>query len=351
MNTFLKTLLCASVCSALLVGCGGDKSTNTSNGDSKTATTTQDAKPADTASEVKAENKTLAISAIVEHPALDAVRQGAIEYLATQGFKEGENLKVNFQSAQGNMATAGQIAKQFSADNPNVVLAIATPTAQAMVAASSEIPIVFAAVTEPVEAKLVPKLDGSGTNVTGVSDVLPYEPQVELIKEVIPNVKTVGFVYSPGEVNSVVALDKLKKALEPHGIKVLDAPAQKTTDIALAAQSLQGKVDVIYTSTDNNVVSAYEALYQVAKEAKIPLIASNPESVDKGAAAALGVNYKDLGVEAGKMIARIYKGEKAGDIPVYSATALDLVVSPKHAQEQGFTLPESVVKRASKVVE
>lgn len=298
-----------------------------------------------------APQKTLAISAIVEHPALDAVRQGALEELAAQGFKEGENLSVDFQSAQGNMATAGQIAKQFAADNPDAILAIATPTAQAIAAATSDIPIVFAAVTEPVEAKLVPKLDGSGTNITGVSDVLPYEPQVALIKEIIPNVKNVGFVYSPAEVNSVVALKKLKEALAPMGVTVIDAPAQKSSDIALAAQSLQGKVDVIYTSTDNNVVNAYEALYQVAKEAKIPLISADPTSIERGAAVALGVNYKDLGHEAGKMIAKIYQGEKVGAMPVYAATTLDLAVSPKHAQEQGITLPQAVIERASKVIE
>lgn len=334
--TFLKKVLYAGICAATLTACGGDKPTSTAT----------DAAPAATA-----EAKTVAMTAIVEHPALDAVRAGAIEQLAAEGYKEGENLTVNFQSAQGNMATAGQIAKQFVSDNPDAVLAIATPSAQALVAATTDLPIVFSAVTDPIEAKLVPKLDGSGTNVTGASDALPYEPQIALIQELVPNVKNIGYVYNPGEVNSTVVLKVLKEKLAPLGINVVEAPAQKSSDITLAAQSLMGKVDVIYTSTDNTVINAYEALSQVAKTAKIPLIAAETSTVERGATAALGVNYHDLGKESGKIIARVLKGEKAGDIPVYTATSLDLHVSPKHAQEQGITLPQAVLDRAAKVVE
>mgnify|MGYP000523254192 CR=1 FL=1 len=330
INGFSK-LLGVTLLSAALFGCGNDD---------KAA-----------APDAKADAKTVAITAIVEHPALDAVRQGAIEELGAAGYKEGENLTINFQSAQGNMATAGQIAKQFVADNPDAIIAIATPSAQAVVSGTSDIPVIFSAVTEPVEAKLVPKLDGSGTNVTGASDVLPLEPQVDLIKELLPNVKNIGFVYSPGEVNSTVTLKNLKAITSAQGINIVEAPAQKSSDIAMAAQSLAGKVDVIYTSTDNNVINAYEALAQVAKEAKIPLVSSDPSVVERGAAVALGVNYLDLGRETGKITARILKGEKAGDIPVYAAQKLDLFVSKKYAAEQGITVPQSIIDRAQKVAE
>lgn len=260
---FPKLIGMSMLCS-LLFACGGDKPASQS--ETAQASTT-------------AENKSIAITAIVEHPALDAVRQGTLEALASEGFKEGENLTVNFQSAQGNPATAGQIAKQFVADNPDAIIAIATPSAQAVVNATTSIPVVFSAVTEPVEAKLVPKLDGSGTNVTGASDVLPLGPQIDLIKELIPSVKNIGFVYSPGEVNSTVTLRNLKAIAEPQGITIVEAPAQKSSDIAMSAQSLVGKVDVIYTSTDNNVINTYEALGKVAKEGKIPLVSSDPSVV------------------------------------------------------------------------
>lgn len=334
--TFAK-LAGISLLSAILFGCGNDKPTE------QTAQS-----PAPTAT---ADAKTVAITSIVEHPALDAVRKGAVEALAQEGYKEGENLTVNFQSAQGNVATAGQIAKQFVADNPDAIIAIATPSAQAVVSATNSVPVVFSAVTEPVEAKLVPKLDGSGTNVTGASDVLPLEPQVALIKELLPNVKNIGFVYSPGEVNSTVTLKNLKAIAEPQGLTVVEAPAQKSSDIAMAAQSLAGKVDVIYTSTDNNVVNAYEALAKVAKEGKIPLVSSDPSVIERGASVALGVNYHQLGIETGKITARVFKGEKAGDIPVYSAKELDLTVSKKNASEQGLTIPQSILDKAQKVVE
>lgn len=333
--TFAK-LIGVSLLSAVLFGCGGDKAPT----EQKTET------PAATA-----DAKTVAITAIVEHPSLDAVRKGAIEALAQEGYKEGQNLTVNFQSAQGNMGTAGQIAKQFAADNPDAIIAIATPSAQAVVSATTTVPVVFSAVTEPVEAKLVSKLDGSGTNVTGASDVLPLEPQVVLIKELLPNVKNIGFVYSPGEVNSTVTLKNLKAVAQAQGVTIVEAPAQKSSDIAMAAQSLVGKVDMIYTSTDNNVVNAYEALAKVAKEGKIPLVSSDPGVIERGASVVLGVNYHQLGVETGKITARIFKGEKAGDIPVYSASELDLFVNKKNASEQGLTVPQSILDKAQKVIE
>lgn len=337
MNQFLKTTLWASLTALALSACSGDNSSTTQNTNNTTS--------------VAAEAKTLAITAIVEHPALDAARLGALEQLAVEGYQQGENLTVNFQSAQGNMATAGQIAKQFASDNPDVIYAIATPSAQSVAAATASIPVVFSAVTDPVEARLVASLENTGSNVTGASDVLPYEPQIALIREIVPNVKNVGYVYNPGEVNSTIVLKALKEQLAPLGIAVVEAPAQKSSDITQATNSLAGKVDVIYTSTDNMVVNAYEAIYQVAKEAKIPLIASNTEAVERGAVAALGVNYTELGKEAGKIIARIFKGEQASDIPVYIPTNLNLVVSKKHAAEQGIVLPESAITRASKVLE
>ncbi len=339
-NRFAKALLWGGLCSVMIAGCSKPAENAAGNIDSSDAQTQSS----------NSATKTVAITAIVEHPALDDVRRGVIEELAEAGFKEGENLKVNFQSAQGNTATAGQIAKQFVADNPDVIVAIATPSAQSVAAATSSIPLVFSAVTDPVEAKLVPKLDGSGTNVTGASDALPYEPQIELMRQIIPNLKNVGYVYSPGEVNSTIILKNLKQKLTPLGINVHEAPAQRSNDIAMAARSLEGKVDMIYTSTDNNVVSAYESLFQIAKESKIPLVASDTSSVERGAVAALGVNYYDLGRETGKIVTKILNGEKAGAIPVYTPQKLDLYVSPKNAQAEGITLSQSIIDNAKEVV-
>ena len=298
-----------------------------------------------------ADVKKVAITAIVEHPALDNVRQGVLEELKAQGFEEGKNLQVDFQSAQGSTATAGQIAKKFAGDKPDVIVAIATPSAQSVVAATKSIPVVFAAVTDPVAAKLVSSWEASKTNVTGVSDELPLSPQIDLMKKIVPTLKSVGYVYSPGEVNSTVVLEQLKTELGKQGIEVAAAPAQRSADVPTAARSLKGKADLIYTSLDNNVVAAYESLYKVAVENKLPLVASDTDSVKRGAVAALGVNYHDMGKKTGEIVARILKGEAPGDIAPSRMDKLDLIVSKKNAAEEGVTLSEEVLKEAAEVQE
>lgn len=297
------------------------------------------------------DSKRVAITAIVEHPALDAVRQGVLEQLKAEGFEEGKNLTVDFQSAQGNTATAAQIAKKFAGDKPDVIIAIATPSAQAVVAATKDVPVVYSAVTDPIAAKLVPGWEASGSNVTGVSDLLPLAPQIDLMKKLVPNLKSVGYVYSPGEVNSTVVLEQLKTELGKNNISIVAVPAQRTTDVLPATRSLKGKTELIYTSLDNNVVAAYESMYKAANEIKIPLLAADTDSVGRGATAALGINYRDLGKETGKVAVRILRGEKAGAIPSQRVGTFELYISPKHAAEQGITLSEELKKQAAKVVE
>ena len=348
MAKFAQTFILSAIASVTLAACGGAETKP-----AEPAATSQPAASASGAAAPAADGtpKRVAITAIVEHPALDAVRKGVEEQLAADGYKVGTNLTIDFQSAQGNTATAGQIAKKFAGDKPDVIVAIATPSAQSVVAATREVPVVFAAVTDPVAAKLVTSWEPSGTNVTGVSDELPLEPQIDLMKKLVPNVKAVGYVYSPGEVNSTVILEKLKTQLKTQGIEVIGAPAQRTTDISTAANSLAGKVQMIYTTTDNNVVSGYESLYKVAAANKIPLLASDTDTVKRGASAALGVNYHDMGMQAGKIVTRILKGEKPGAIATQKMEKLDLFVNPKAAQSQGFTIPEELVKSAKEVIQ
>ena len=297
-----------------------------------------------------AEEKSVAVTAIVEHPALDAVRDGIQDALKEAGYESGKNLKWQYQSAQGNTGTAAQIARKFIGDKPDAIVAIATPSAQAAVAATKTVPVVFSAVTDPVVAKLVASWEPSKTNVTGVSDMLALEKQIALIKQVVPNAKRVGMVYNPGEANSVVVLKQLKELLPKMGMTVVEAAAPRSVDVGSAARSLVGKVDVIYTSTDNNVVSAYEALVKVGQEAKIPLVASDTDSVKRGAVAAYGINYRDLGEQTGRIVVRILKGEKAGDIKPELSTKMELFVNPGAAEKQGIKLSDALVKSAAQVV-
>ncbi|WP_392565989.1 ABC transporter substrate-binding protein [Utexia brackfieldae] len=294
--------------------------------------------------------KFVAITAIVEHPALDSVRQGVEDELKEQGYIQGKNLKLQFQSAQGSSANAAQIAKQFAAAKPDVIVAIATPSAQALAATSKSIPIVFTAVTDPVAARLVKSWQANGTNVTGVSDALSLDKQIDLMLKIKPDLKTVGSVYSPGEVNSTTILRELETALAAKGIRLISVPAQRTSDIPTAARSLKGKVDLIYTTTDNNVVSAYESLVKVANESKIPLVASNPDAVDRGAVAALGMSYYELGRQTGRMAIRILKGELPGNIGPEVGDITELVVNQVAADNQGVTLSQPLLQSAQKII-
>ena len=299
----------------------------------------------------QAQQKAVAVTAIVEHPALDAVRDGVQAALKSAGYESGKNLKWQYQSAQGNTGTAAQIARKFVGDNPDAIVAIATPSAQAVVASTKTVPVVFSAVTDPVAAKLVPSWEPSKTNVTGVSDLLALDKQIDLLKQVVPGAKRVGMVYNPGEANSVVVVKELQKLLPTLGMTLVEAAAPRSVDVSSAARSLVGKVDVIYTSTDNNVVSSYESLVKVGQDAKIPLIASDTDSVKRGAVAALGINYRDLGEQTGRMVARILKGEKPGDIAVESSDKLELYVNPSAAQKQGVKLSPALINSAAQVVQ
>jgi putative ABC transport system substrate-binding protein len=294
--------------------------------------------------------KTVEVTAIVEHAALDAVRDGVKDQLKADGFEEGKNLKFAYQSAQGNTGTAAQIAHKFVGDRPDVAVAIATPSAQALIAATRDIPIVFSAVTDPVAAKLVKSWEASGTNVTGVSDMSPLQAQIDLMLKVVPKAKRVGVIYNPGEANSVAIVTELKKLLSARGMTLVEAGAARSVDVSSAAQSLVGKADIIYAPTDNNVMSAFEGIVKVAEQTRLPIVAGDTSAVRRGAAAAIGLNYYDLGRQTGKIVVRILNGEAPGTIAVQTSTTFELFVNPEAARKQGLTLSADLIKSAKTVI-
>ncbi len=295
---------------------------------------------------------TVGVTSIVEHPALDAARDGIKETLEAAGYKDGENgFHFLFETAQGKPDIAAQIARKYVGDNVNVIVPISTPSAQGAVAATKDIPIVFTAVTDPVAAQIVPSLMHPGGNVTGISDMSPIADHIALIKEITPNAKKVGVIYNPGEANSVVLVERLKELAGPAGLEIVESPATKSAEVQQATLALVGKVDAIYIPTDNTVVSALEAAISVAQENKIPVYAGDTDSVPRGAIAAIGFNYHDVGVETGKIVVRVLKGEKPGDIDVSFATGTNLVVNKGAAAKYGVTIPNAVLQRASQVIE
>jgi putative ABC transport system substrate-binding protein len=298
-----------------------------------------------------AADKHVAITQIVEHPALDACRKGVKEELAEQGFIAGKNLKWSYESAQGAPATAAQIAKKFAGESPDVVVGIATPSAQALASSARNIQQVFSAVTDPVGAKLVKSMDkANGGNITGVSDLSPIDSHMALIKTIVPKAKKLGVIFNPGEANSVTLVELVKKYAPNHGMEVVEAGSPKSSDVLAAARSLVGKVDAIYIPTDNTVVSAFEAVIKVATEAKIAVISADTDSVKRGSIAAQGFNYYDLGRQTGKMVAEILKGKKAGDIQPQGVSKTELYVNPESAKLMGVTLSEELIKSAKEVV-
>lgn len=299
---------------------------------------------------VQAQDASVAVTAIVEHPALDAARDGVRDELEAAGFEEGKNLTFTYESAQGNPATAAQIARKLVGDKPDVIVPISTPSAQAVVAATKDIPVVFTAVTDPLGAKLVSDMKTPGGNVTGMTDLSPIGKHLDLIKEITPQAKTMGVPFNPGEANAVTLLRLIKEQAPARGLKVVEAPAPKSADVLAAAQSLVGKVDVIYVPTDNTIVTALEAVIKVGVDNKIPVYAGDTDSVPRGAIAALGFNYYDVGRQTGKMVLRVLKGEKPGDIAVQGVETTQLFVNPGMAEKMGVKIPAAVIDRAKTVV-
>jgi len=296
----------------------------------------------------------IGISTIATHPALDAARKGFIDEMAAQGFEDGKNVAYELTNAEGDMSLAASIAKKFVSQKKDMILAITTPISQACVAAAknTDIPIVFNSVTDPVAAGIVASWEKPGGLVTGASDWMDVEHQVRLMKEIYPSVKKVGVIFNAGEVNSQVQVGELKKAVAKLGIeKVVEANVATTADVLLTTKSLVGRVDAIWFPTDNVVVAALEAVVKVCEDNQIPLFGSDPNQVQRGVIACSGVSMYDVGRESGKMAARILNGEKPADIPVTKGVMSELAVNPSAARRMGVTIPETVMAKATEVVD
>jgi putative ABC transport system substrate-binding protein len=282
---------------------------------------------------------------IIDHPALNAVRDGLMDALKeVYGYIPGENIEYDVQSAQGDMATANTIAQKFVSEKVDLIVSIATPASQAAVNATKEIPVVFSAVTDPVSSGLVSSLENPGGNVTGVSDMVPVDKQMYLIKYLFPDTKKVGNLYNSGEVNSVVTNDMAKAACAELGMEILEATVATTADVSMAARSLVGKIDAIYVATDNTVISALDTVTKICADNKIPLFLADPTTVSQGALLALGFDYYLHGRQTADLVARILKGENPGEISVEFAKKLTLLFNPQTVKMLGLDKEEFAAK-------
>ncbi len=289
----------------------------------------------------------IGITQIVSHPSLDDAREGFKQALADAGLE----VEYDEQNAQSDQATASAIANKFAGTNLDLILAISTPVAQATTQVITDKPILFTAVTDPVAADLVASNEAPGGNVTGTTDMNPVADQIALVKQVKPDAKTVGIIYSSGEVNSEVQVKVAREAAAKEGLEVVEKTISTGAEVVQAAQALSG-VDAIYVPTDNNVVSGLDSVIQVAEEAKIPLIAGETVSVEKGALISVGLDYFTLGQQTGQMAVKILtQGADPATMPVEEQEKPRLVINMGAAKRMGIEIPQALLDKADKKVD
>ncbi|KAJ52369.1 putative ABC transport system substrate-binding protein [Clostridium tetanomorphum] len=280
----------------------------------------------------------IGITQIVEYVALDQNREGFIKALEENGYKDGENIKIDYQNAQGDIAVSQTIAKKFASENKDLIFAIGTPSAQGAYNATKKIPIMISSITDPVKAGLVKYLDESGTNVAGTSDYLPIEKQVDLIKKLVPKAKKIGVIYNTSEVNSEVQLNELKKVAKDY--EIIASGVTSTNEVNSAISSLVKKIDVLYVPTDQLVVSSMPIIAKHTLEAKVPVVAAEKGSVEAGALATVGINYYKLGYETGKMAVSVLKGEDISKMPVKISNETDVYINEDSLKALNIKKPD-----------
>jgi putative ABC transport system substrate-binding protein len=291
----------------------------------------------------------LGLTQFVEHPALDAIRQGIVDGLKASGFEEGKNVELDYQNAHGDMNNTVSIAQKFAGDGKDLVVAIATPSAQAAAKAIADKPVIFSSVTDPLSAQLVSSLEKPDKNVTGTSDKVSMEQQLELVKRFLPHLKKLGVIYTTSEVNSEVQVKELEEAAKKQGIEVVKAGISQLSEVQLAAQGLASKTEAMFIPIDNTVVSSFEAVLGAAEQHKVPVFASDTDTVKRGAVATYGIDYYQIGKQTGEMAARILKGQKVADTPVEVSKQTELYINETAAAKFGLAIPDELKQQAKEI--
>ena len=302
--------------------------------------------------------KRIGISQIVEHPALDAVRQSMLDSLKEEGFESGKNLNIFYENAQGNMVISTQIANKLLHADLDLVVGVSTPSIQTLFYEArklkKKIPLVFSAVSDPKAAKLDSDAEYP---ITGITDTANLEGLLELINIMMPKLKTLGLMYNPAEANSVSTIDRLKKLLKERHISFMEVTVNKTQDVAQATKSLIGLVDALYFPQDNTVVAAIPTVVKVATQTSpllpviLPIFTNDPILIKKGILAAVGYDYEDMGKETGRVVARILKGELPQKIAIHNPSELKAVINVSLANKLGLFIPKKLKHSKVQIVE
>ena len=281
----------------------------------------------------------IGISQFITHQSLDATREGFVDELAKQGYVEGKNIEIDLQNAQGEQRNLKTISQQL-AESSDVVLAIATPSAQSLTNTTQTTPVIFSAVTDPISAKLVESREHPGGNVTGTSDQSSdaISTQINLIKKVLPKAKTIGILYTQSEPNSVVQKDEAKRLLEEKGFTVVEKTILDSNNVKAAAESLMAEVDMVFVPTDNIISSTMETVKQVSIKHKVPVFGGSTEMIAVGGLYNYGTNYEELGRQTARMLIRVLKGEKPENIAVELPEKLELHTNQEMADALGIDI-------------
>ncbi|MDA0851820.1 MAG: ABC transporter substrate-binding protein [Proteobacteria bacterium] len=295
------------------------------------------------------------MTTIVETPAILDTKNGMLMGLKEKGWEEGKNFTLDYQNANGAMPTQQQISQKFVGRDMDLVLTITTPSTQSMASASQDIPIVFATVTDPVGAKIIPQFEKPGGNVTGVSDASPLAEQLALFQEIVSDLKTIGFLYNPSLANSAALLRWIKEEARKSNITIVEAPAPTTNEVIAATRSLLGKVDAIYIPTDTTILSAVESIVKVGRETQTPVFSGEPGSVKRGAVATVGLDYIEIGRLSGLMAGDILNGATVGKIDAILAKDVQaektITINLSAAEATGLKISDALKKRAKIITE
>ena len=327
MGLLLSGLLSIS----LLVGCG---SSGTSSSDSGAN---------------NGDVKEIGVIQLIQHSALDSANEGFVEGLKEKGYEEGKNIKIEQQNAQGKIDTAQQIAGQFVSSKKDLIFAIATPSAQAAYNATKDIPIVFTAVTDPVTDNLVASLENSGNNLTGTSDMANIEEQLDLYTKVLPDMKTLGVIYTTSETNSVNQVNILKELASKYNLTIKEIGIANINEISQNLNSALGDIDALYAPTDNNVAASYEQVAQIALSKNVPVLGAEPAVVEVGGLISKGIDYFELGKMAGEKAALVLDGKKPSEIPVETMPELAITINTAVADKLGIKISDDILNNATKV--
>ena len=319
--------LMALIATSLFVGCKGEEK-----------------------SSAKDEKKyNIGISQLVQHPALDSAKDGFIEGLKEKGYEEGKNIVIEYQNAQGDNSTSQTIAQKFVSEKKDLILAIATNSAQAIYNATKDIPTVFTAVTDPVAAGIAKDWKSSGTNLTGVSDMVPVDKQLDLLTKLKADIKVLGVIYNTSEANSVVQVNSLKEEASKLGISIKEIGVTNVNEINQNLSAVIKEIDALYTPTDNTVASAYDLVGQIAVKNNVPILGAEEAVVAKGGLCSIGIDYFKLGKETGYKAAELLDGKKPDEIEITTLSNMSITINTDVAEKLNIKIPSDIEGSATKV--